>query len=94
MADTQADRMMGSVAHWARDGAWLQRDLRLKDFMAVVSLVRDIADLAEDEGHHPDLLLHGYRNLRIRVQTHAVGGLTDNDFILAAKIERLWGQHA
>ncbi|KAL4277745.1 hypothetical protein AHAS_Ahas20G0337900 [Arachis hypogaea] len=48
-----------------------------------------VADLAESEGHHPDLHLVGWNNVTIEIWTHAVGGLTENDFILAAKIDKL-----
>ena len=48
-----------------------------------------VARLAEEEGHHPDLHLEGYRNVAIEIWTHAIGGLSENDFILAAKIDRL-----
>ncbi len=48
-----------------------------------------IVVLAESEGHHPDLHLEGYRKITIDIWTHAVGGLTENDFILAVKIEQL-----
>jgi hypothetical protein len=47
---------------------------------------------AEAEGHHPDLHLTGYRHLKIELTTHAIGGLSDNDFILAAKIDALLGE--
>ena len=61
----------------------------MKDFKAAVAFVNSIASVAEAEGHHPDLHLTGYRKLRVDLATHAVGGLTENDFILAAKIDRL-----
>ena len=48
-----------------------------------------MAEVAEDEGHHPDLHLEGYRNVWIELYTHAIGGLSENDFILAAKIDKL-----
>ena len=48
-----------------------------------------MANLAEAEDHHPDLHLEGYRNVWIELSTHAIGGLSENDFILAAKIDRL-----
>ena len=48
-----------------------------------------VAELAEDEGHHPDLHLTGYRNVAIELWTHAIGGLSENDFITAAKIDQL-----
>ncbi|MGB0652111.1 MAG: 4a-hydroxytetrahydrobiopterin dehydratase [Thermoplasmatota archaeon] len=67
----------------------LQRCWRLADFTAALDLTNRIGALAEAEGHHPDLHLTGYRNLRVALWTHAAGGLTENDFILAAKIDQL-----
>ena len=61
----------------------------MKDFMAVVGLVVRIARIAERENHHPDLHLTGYRRLKIELSTHSIGGLSENDFILASKIDRL-----
>jgi 4a-hydroxytetrahydrobiopterin dehydratase len=66
----------------------LTRTFRFKGFMPGVRLVDAIADLAEAEGHHPDLHL-SYGSLRVDLWTHAAGGLTENDFILAAKIDRI-----
>ena len=48
-----------------------------------------MAQAAEDDGHHPDLHIAGYRNVSIELWTHAIGGLSENDFILAAKIDRI-----
>jgi len=68
-------------------------DLRLgkrfefKGFLPGVEMVNQIASIAEGEGHHPDLALT-YGALKVELWTHAAGGLTDNDFILAAKIDR------
>ena len=57
--------------------------------MAGIKFFNAVAELAEDEGHHPDLHLEGYRNVWIELWTHAIGGLSENDFILAAKIDEL-----
>ncbi len=62
--------------------------LKFKGFMPGVQLVNRIAELAEAECHHPDLVLR-YGSLMVHLYTHVAGGLTDNDFILAAKIDRL-----
>lgn len=67
----------------------IRRVLLMKDFLAAVDLIRRIAEAAEAEDHHPDLHLTGFRKLAIELRTHAIGGLSDNDFILAAKIEGL-----
>ena len=66
----------------------LTRTFKYKGFMPGVDLVNKIAHIAEQEGHHPDLLLT-YGSLKVNLWTHAAGGLTDNDFILAAKIDRI-----
>ena len=55
--------------------------------MAAIDFFNKVAALAEEEGHHPDLHLVGYRNVAIEIWTHAIGGLSENDFILASKID-------
>jgi 4a-hydroxytetrahydrobiopterin dehydratase len=60
-----------------------------RNFKAAVEFLNGVAELAERENHHPDLHLVGYRNLSIELTTHAIGGLSENDFILAAKIDEL-----
>lgn len=80
-----------SVAQWrvGADGKSLRREWRVKDFPTALDFFRRVGDVAEAEDHHPDLHLTGYRNVAIEISTHAVGGLTENDFILAAKIDQL-----
>lgn len=70
-------------------GKRLRKSWRMDDFMAGMAFLDRVAELAEREGHHPDLHLEGYRNVRIELTTHAIGGLSENDFILAARIDRL-----
>jgi 4a-hydroxytetrahydrobiopterin dehydratase len=67
----------------------IRKEWRVKNFMAGMDFFNAVAALAEDEGHHPDLHIQGYRNVAIEIWTHAVEGLSHNDFILAAKIDRL-----
>ena len=66
----------------------LTKTFKFKGFMPGVELVNRIAEVAEAEGHHPDVLL-SYGSVTIHLFTHAAGGLTENDFILAAKIDQL-----
>src|SRR4051794_34554611 len=68
----------------AADGKSIRREWRVKDFMAALDFFNRIAAVAEAEDHHPDLHLSGYRNVAIEISTHAIGGLSENDFILAA----------
>ena len=65
----------------------LTRTFKFKGFMPGVELVNRIATIAEEEGHHPDLCL-GWGYLTVQLWTHAAGGLTENDFILAAKVDQ------
>ena len=80
----------------ALDPAWrldapahhLEREFRFKDFYRVMSFVNALAHIANREDHHPDVEL-GYDYCRVRYTTHAIKGLSENDFICAAKIDRL-----
>ena len=88
----RAHELLGQVSGWEiteiNGRNTLTKAYRFKGFMAGVDLVNKIAEVAEREGHHPDLHL-SYGSLRVDLTTHAAGGLTDNDFILAAKIDQL-----
>lgn len=67
----------------------IRRTWTVSNFMAGMAFFEKVAELAEEEGHHPDLHLHGYRNVAIEIWTHAIDGLSLNDFILAARIDAL-----
>lgn len=67
----------------------IRKDWTVKNFMAGIEFFNRVAEVAEADGHHPDLHLEGYRNVWIELWTHAIGGLSENDFILAAKIDAL-----
>jgi 4a-hydroxytetrahydrobiopterin dehydratase len=71
------------------DGKALRREWRVKDFATALDFFQRVGQIAEREDHHPDLHLTGYRNIAIELSTHALGGLSENDFILAAKIDEL-----
>jgi 4a-hydroxytetrahydrobiopterin dehydratase len=70
------------------DGKHLRRDFKFVDFYRTMSFVNALAHVANSEDHHPDLEV-GYNYCRVRYQTHSIGGLHENDFICAAKIDRL-----
>ena len=73
----------------AADGKSIERSYTLKNFVACFNLMNKIKDIAEDEMHHPDLHLTRYKNLKVVLYTHALGGVTENDLIMAAKINQL-----
>ncbi|KAL2343206.1 hypothetical protein Fmac_004491 [Flemingia macrophylla] len=93
MSEGAAQTLMPQVAEWNlvnEDGIMkLRRSWTVKSFTKELEFFRVVAVLAESEGHHPDLHLVGWNNVTIEIWTHAVGGLTENDFILAAKIDKL-----
>lgn len=71
------------------NGQRISREWKTKDFLSAIDFFNRVAKVAEDEQHHPDLHLEGYRKVRIEIWTHAIGGLSENDFILAAKIDQI-----
>lgn len=71
------------------DGKSIVADLKMRDFMTAIRLIEQIACLAVEADHHPDVHLTGYRNLRLELTTHSEGRLTQKDFELASKINAL-----
>jgi 4a-hydroxytetrahydrobiopterin dehydratase len=68
------------------DGKRLRKEFKFKSFPETIAFVSKIALIAQEEGHHPDMEVH-YAKLAVEFSTHAIGGLSENDFIMAAKIE-------
>lgn len=87
----EANDQLGKLDGWylTHDGQRIRKDWTVKNFMAGMDFFNKVAEVAEDDGHHPDLHIAGYRNVSIEIWTHAIGGLSENDFILAAKIDAL-----
>ncbi len=71
------------------DGQRIRKDWTVKNFVAGMAFFNKVMELAEGDAHHPDIHLEGYRNASIEMWTHAIGGLSENDFILAAKIDQV-----
>jgi len=77
-------------ADWqiSADSKRLERALKFKDFYRTMSFVNALAHVANTEDHHPDMSV-GYNYCRVTFTTHSIGGLSENDFICAAKLDRL-----
>ena len=88
---SEAREQLEKLSGWrlTADGQRIFKEWVVKNFMAGMGFFNRVAELAETEGHHPDLHLRGYRNMSIELYTHAIDGLSENDFILAAKIDKL-----
>lgn len=89
----QIDEFMQSL-----DGEWelgndpdnITKNFDFKDFSQALEFVNRVGELAEEEGHHPNIYIHDYKKVKIELWTHKINGLHENDFILASKIEDLY----
>jgi 4a-hydroxytetrahydrobiopterin dehydratase len=91
LSPAEAQKMVGRlVPGWQliEDGKAIKREFKFADFYRAMSFVNAVAHIANQQDHHPDIEC-GWGYARIRYQTHAIGGLHENDFICAAKIDTL-----
>lgn len=95
LPDEKEDELKENIPNWLllrNDGQTvvhkLRRQFSFRDFKEAITFVNKIAEIAENEGHHPDIYIF-YNKVQIELFTHAVGGLSENDFIMASKIDRL-----
>jgi len=88
---SQARTSLKELKGWklTNDNKMIYREFKVQDFIEAIDLINRIADIAEDEKHHPNIHLTDYRKLRVELTTHDVGGLSENDFIEAGKINDL-----
>ena len=74
---------------WREEDDALVRDFEFKDFTGAMAFVNQVAEIAEERNHHPDILVHGWNKVRLTLSTHSEGGVTDNDRALAEQIDSL-----
>ena len=86
----EAEKLNSQLDGWMLidDAHLLAKEFHFKNFKETMAFVNKIAEVAEAEGHHPDLTI-SYNNLSVELTTHAINGLSENDFILAAKIDQI-----
>jgi 4a-hydroxytetrahydrobiopterin dehydratase len=86
-----AEKQLELLSGWelTHNGQRIRKNWTVKNFLAGLDFFNRCAEVAEADGHHPDLHIEGYRNVSVELWTHAIGGLSENDFILAAKIDQL-----
>lgn len=89
----ETNRLLSQLAGWRIDPpvAEIRKRFKFSTFMETIAFVRRMAELAEAEGHHPDFCVR-FTVLDVSLTTHAIGGLSANDFIVAAKIDQLFDQ--
>jgi 4a-hydroxytetrahydrobiopterin dehydratase len=90
LTEEKARELGAETPEWtlAENGTRLFRRFEFADFKAAMEFVNRVADVAEEEGHHPDIAIH-WNKVDLTLWTHKIGGLHENDFILAAKVDRL-----
>ncbi len=74
---------------WEREGDAITREWTLRDFADAMRFANAVAELAEEANHHPDILVHAWKKVRLTLSTHSQGGLTAADFALARRIDAL-----
>jgi len=90
LSPMEATALLGHIKGWtlARDFKKISKQYRFKDFVGAMDFAKKITPIAEAEGHHPDLTV-GWGKVGVELSTHAIKGLSENDFILAAKIDKI-----
>ena len=88
LSDSEIDAGLAG-REWRREGDTLVRDFELSGFTAAMALANAVADAANAANHHPDILVHGYKHVRLTLSTHSAGAITQNDFALAAAIDAI-----
>jgi 4a-hydroxytetrahydrobiopterin dehydratase len=88
LSDAQIDERL-AAGEWRREGDSIVRDVELDGFTAAMALANAVAAAANEADHHPDILVHGYKHVRLTLSTHSAGAITENDFALARTIDGL-----
>jgi 4a-hydroxytetrahydrobiopterin dehydratase len=88
LSKQQVDTMLSSVPDWQIDAGELVRTFKFEDFRAAIRFVNQVADLEEAAGHHPDIDIR-YNRVRLALVTHDAGGITNKDFDLASRADKL-----
>ncbi|MBI2355765.1 MAG: 4a-hydroxytetrahydrobiopterin dehydratase [Candidatus Doudnabacteria bacterium] len=88
MAPDEVKKYLTQVKSWYSDDKKIWKEFKFKNFVETMGFVNKVALLAQEEGHHPDMFV-AYSRVKVELWTHAIGGLSENDFILAAKIDML-----
>ena len=90
LTELQVEKLLGEVSGWQEKEGELRKTFKFKNYYETMAFVNASAWISHREDHHPDLEV-GYNQVLVRYSTHSVGGLSENDFICAAKLEALQG---
>jgi 4a-hydroxytetrahydrobiopterin dehydratase len=86
--EEEINKLLKQIPTWTLKDGHLYKKFKFKNFVEAMKFVNSIAEIAEQEGHHPDFCMH-YNKVEVELWTHAINGLSENDFIVAAKIDEI-----
>lgn len=89
LSSESAEQLHQQIPDWQLEETLINREFKFADFVTALDFVNKIGELAEEEGHHPDIFL-SWGKVKVSLTTHAAKGLTENDFVVAAKIDQLF----
>ena len=81
--------LLSRVPQWSLEEGKVVRRFKFKNFREAITFVNKVADLAEKENHHPNISIYGWNQVKLTFFTHAINGLSENDFIMAAKVDMI-----
>jgi len=88
LEEAKVNELLNQIPNWTLKDGHLYKKFKFRNFIEAMKFVNEVAEIAENEGHHPDFSVH-YNRVEIELFTHAIKGLSENDFIVAAKIDEL-----
>ena len=91
LADPEISAALEALAGWTREGDEIVKIFDCGSFAAAIAFVVNVGFIAERADHHPDILIHGWNNVRLTLSTHSAGAVTDADHALAGRIDALLG---
>jgi len=89
MIREEVDKLLSQLQGWRLTGEAIEKNYMFSDFKHAIEFINKVAVVADAQNHHPDILLWNWNNVRLTLTTHAVKGLSNNDFVLAAKIDQM-----
>lgn len=85
----ESEEYLKQINNWILENNSIIKKFKQKNFIEAISFINKIAKVAEEEQHHPDILVYGWNKVKVTMSTHAINGLSENDFIVAAKIDKI-----
>lgn len=88
----EVEKLLREIPRWSIGDRTIEREFRFKDFRQAMDFVNSVAAIANEQDHHPDLFI-SYNKVQVTLSTHSIGGLSLNDFIVAARIDLAADRH-